>query len=155
MTGVQTCALPIYSKVSAQVILDFLIFHGVKNVGVKFSGSKGFHLIIPFKAFPKQILNLKTSDEFPEYPRIITQYIIEKTKNQLIKKITELTTGSKYVRDFSVSEQVMPDLILVSPRHLFRMPYSLHEKTSLASIVLTRKELDNFELKHANSLKIQ
>ncbi|MCJ2514069.1 MAG: hypothetical protein LN408_06505, partial [Candidatus Thermoplasmatota archaeon] len=28
------------------------------------------------------------------------------------------------------------DIILVSPRHLFRTPYSLHEKTALASIII-------------------
>ena len=44
-----------YSKIAAEVILDFLKLHRVKNVGIKFSGSKGMHLIIPWKAFPKQI----------------------------------------------------------------------------------------------------
>jgi hypothetical protein len=49
----------------------------------------------------------------------------------------------------------MPDLILVSPRHLFRMPYSLHEKTSLASVGLKPEEIKNFQPKDANPLKIK
>jgi hypothetical protein len=92
---------------------------------------------------------------FPEWPRIITQYIAEKTKPQLIQKITELTNPNKYVKDFEADKAVMPDLILVSSRHLFRMPYSLHEKTALASIVLNKEELQNFQLTDANPLKLK
>jgi DNA primase catalytic subunit len=54
-----------YSKIYAKIIIDFLEFSGVKNVGIKFSGSKGFHLIIPWKAFPEEINGVKTSDMFP------------------------------------------------------------------------------------------
>ncbi len=144
-----------YSKISAQIILNILKFHGVTNVGIKFSGSKGFHLIIPWKAFPKEINGIKTSDKFPEYPRIITQYIIEKTIPQLVEKITDLERPNKYVKDFKASKEVMPDIILVSPRHLFRMPYSLHEKTSLASVVLAPEEIENFELPDADPMKVQ
>src|SRR3989338_8403883 len=60
---------------------------------------------------------------------------------QTREKITKLTIGSKYVKDFSASEKVMPDIILVSSRHLFRMPYSLHEKTALASIVIDENKI--------------
>ena len=46
------------------------------------------------------------------------------------------------------------DLVLVAPRHLFRMPYSLHEKTALASIVIDKNEIKNFTPKDANPMKI-
>jgi DNA primase catalytic subunit len=144
-----------YSKISAEVILEFLEFHGVKNVGIKFSGSKGFHLIVPWKAFPNEVNGVKTSDMFPEWARVISKYITEKTKEMLIEKITDLERPNKYVKDFTAPKEVMPDIILVSPRHLFRMPYSLHEKTSLASTVLTREELKNFQLKDADPMKIR
>lgn len=144
-----------YSKVLAKLIIKFLKFHGIKNLGLKFSGSKGFHLIIPYKAFPKEINQINVSDMFPQWPRIILNYINEKTKPELIKKITEMTTGSKYVQDKISAKEVIPDLILVSPRHLFRMPYSLHEKTALASIVIEPEQLDNFQPKDADPMKIQ
>ncbi|MEX0932524.1 MAG: DNA primase small subunit domain-containing protein [Candidatus Pacearchaeota archaeon] len=143
-----------YSKVLVQQIMKVLDFHGVKNVGIKFSGSKGFHMIIPWKAFPKEINSVKTSDMFPEWPRILTHYISEKTKPLLIKEVSALTVGNKYIRDFEVTKEVMPDIILVSPRHLFRMPYSLHEKTALASIVLYLSEIENFQPKDASPLKV-
>lgn len=144
-----------YSKISAEVILNFLEFHGIKNIGIKFSGSKGFHLILPWKALPKEINGVKTSDMFPEWARIILRYISEKTKGPLIEKISDLERPSKYVRDFKAPKEVMPDIILVSPRHLFRMPYSLHEKTSLASVVLTREEVKSFQLKDADPMKAE
>ncbi len=144
-----------YSKISAEIIINILRFHGVENCGIKFSGSKGFHIIVPWKSFPKEINKIKTSDMFPEWPRIITHYIMEKTKKQLIEKITNLTNSSKYIKDFQASEEVMPDIILVSPRHLFRMPYSLHEKTALASVVLDAEEITGFQLKDADPLKVK
>lgn len=145
-----------YSKIMVQQILGFLKFHGVKNVGIKFSGSKGFHLIIPWKAFPKEINSVQTSSKFPDWPRILLKYINEKIKPNLVKEITKITLGkgAEYVRDYEASNEVLPDLILVSPRHLFRMPYSLHEKTSLASIVLDEESLRKFELKDADPMKI-
>ncbi len=142
-----------YSKISAEIIIEMLRFHGVKNIGVKFSGNKGFHIIIPWKAFPKEINNVQTKNMFPEWPRIITKYIIHATKKRLIEKITEISKPNKYVKDFQAHKEVMPDIILVSPRHLFRMPYSLHEKTALASVVLNPEEISNFQLKDADPLK--
>ncbi|MDZ4226680.1 MAG: DNA primase small subunit domain-containing protein, partial [Candidatus Pacearchaeota archaeon] len=147
-----------YSKIMAELIIKVLKFHGVKNFGIKFSGSKGFHIIVPSKAFPQTIHNNKTSDMFPEWPRILTKYIMEMVKKELIEKITRLmekTGSNKYVKDFQASEQVMPDLILVSPRHLFRMPYSLHEKTALASVVLKPEEIHGFQPKDADPFKAE
>jgi len=144
-----------YSKIMAELIINLLKFHGLKNMGVKFSGSKGFHIIVPWKAFPKRVHENLTSNMFPEYPRIITKYIMEKTKKQLIDKVSNLTRPSKYIKDYRAPKEVMPDLVLVAPRHLFRMPYSLHEKTSLSSVVLNPDEVKDFELKHANPLKVK
>ena len=144
-----------YSKILLEQIIKILDFHGIKNYGIKFSGSKGFHILVPWKAFPKKVNNLETSDMFPEWPRIITNYITEKTKPLLIKELTKLTTENKYIRDFAAAKEVMPDIILVSPRHLFRMPYSLHEKTALASIVLELDEIKDFQPRDANPLKIK
>jgi len=146
-----------YSKIMAELIIKVLKFHGIKNVGIKFSGSKGFHIIIPWKAFPKTMNNKKTSEMFPEWPRIIIKYIMEMIKKELIDRITQLTRSdsNKYVKDFQAPEKVMPDLILVAPRHLFRAPYSLHEKTALASVVITPEQLSEFQPKNADPFKVE
>lgn len=145
-----------YSKVMLKQVLALLKFHGIKNVGIKFSGSKGFHMILPWKAFPKEVNGMNTKDLFPDLPRILLQYISEKTKPALVKEITKISLGpgSEYVRDYQASSEVIPDLVLVSPRHLFRMPYSLHEKTSLVSIVLRPEEIDSFDLKDADPMNL-
>jgi hypothetical protein len=107
---------------------------------------------------------VKTSEMFPVWPRIITQFIMEATKADLIKDITETSeekydSVKKYIKgeektgDFA--KKVMPDLVLVSPRHLFRMPYSLHEKTALASAVLLPEEISNFQPRDADPLKVK
>ena len=143
-----------YSKVMADLVVKMLNFHGIKNIGIKFSGSKGFHLIVPWKAFPKEMNESKVSDMFPRYPRIILSYLTERIRPELVKRITEILTDNKYVKDIEESEKVIPDMILVSPRHLFRAPYSLHEKTALASVVLNSSELKNFHPRDADPMKV-
>lgn len=142
-----------YSKILAELVIKTLRFYGVKNIGLKFSGSKGFHIIIPWKAFPEEINEAKVSEKFPEFPRILTLFLMEATKEELIQRISQLTRPSKYIKDFQAPKEVMPDMILVSPRHLFRAPYSLHEKTSLASVVIKPEQLKNFQPRDADPLK--
>ena len=144
-----------YSKIMAELIIKIFKFHGIKNIGIKFSGSKGFHIIIPWKAFPKEINNVQTKDKFPEWPRIIVRYLIEKIEKQLIEKVSSLESPSKYVKDFQAPKEVIPDLVLVSPRHLFRTPYSLHEKTALSSVVLNPEKIQDFDMKDADPMKVK
>lgn len=229
-----------YSRIYSELLIDALEFHGIKNLGIKFSGSKGFHIIVPWKAFPKEVYGQKTKDMFPEWPRAICNYLsdilnkkfTEKLLNEMdLKEIAKLT-GKKekdliiteckickrpaeirymvtWLCPYCKNEVVMQektkkipkcpdcrkdmleksredmyycifcainslknpelfekerikseeftvaDLILVSPRHLFRMPYSLHEKTSLSSIVIDKKEIKNFQIKDARPFKTE
>lgn len=142
-----------YAKIMAELIVKVFRFHGVKNIGVKFSGSKGFHLLVPWKAFPKKVGEMKTLDMFPQWPRIILKYLSAQIKEPLIDVVSNLLKQSKYIKDFEAPKEVMPDLILVSPRHLFRAPYSLHEKTALASIVVNPLEVKDFDIKDADPMK--
>ncbi len=226
-----------FSKKAARAIINVFKKHGIKNWGLKFSGSKGLHILLPWKSFPKEIAGEKTKDLFPELPRKLLTYIrfkaeqelknliseeeLDKFYNTKIKrgikcdnckelaqkyeltdyfcskcrrresrnmfegqkkdykcpdcgtmlKIEKFTTiyeckkcnisSKDNPKNFSrniemdLFELMGLDLIMVSPRHLFRMPYSLHEKTALASIVLDEEELDNFDLKDADSLKVK
>jgi len=149
-----------YSKISAELIIRALEFHGVKNLGIKFSGSKGFHIIVPWRAFPEEIHGVKTKNMFPEWPRLICGYLNELIKENLIERISALSNQNQknqksYVRDTEAPKQVAPDILLVSSRHLFRMPYSLHEKTSLASVVIDRHRISEFQVADANPLKVQ
>jgi DNA primase catalytic subunit len=213
---------------------------GIENIGVKFSGSKGMHVLIPWKAFPETIYNQKTKDMFPEWPRILCEFLGEEIKPRLAERIfaddslkdlarktgkqeedlivtecvsckrpvikkflvTWLCPFCKIEKTFIIKNKRVPkcsecskemfeksrkeilvceycnfnsiknpemfgktrekteglidaDLVLVSPRHLFRMPYSLHEKTALSSIVLDKDKIMNFQIKDAKPLKVE
>lgn len=241
------------SKIAAELIIKELEKNGVKNYGIKFSGSKGFHLMISNKAFPKEFDGMQTKDMFPEWPRAICGYLMENIRKEYnlrvgsivstkeVEKRTKLKAkdleavrcgkcGKKAIKgalvkyncpvcgltidrkDVKISKrrlkclnadcagvleshqeseyyycedcldpnnekthlnsQTNPelfeaergisaeliaslDLVLVAPRHLFRMPYSLHEKTTLASVVLTKEELAAFDPNMADPMKIQ
>jgi hypothetical protein len=154
-----------YSKITAKLILEALEFHGIKNYGLKFSGNKGFHIIVPWKAFPGEVNGILTKNMFPEWPRLMVEHLNDFIREKLIDEIGKITSENlkgegikKYIKgEEKVGDavsKVMPDLILVSPRHLFRMPYSLHEISGLSSVVLSKEQLDNFSLKDADPLKL-
>lgn len=220
-----------YAKIAARLIIRFLEHNGMKSVGIKFSGSKGFHILIPWKAFPEEVNGEKTKDKFPEWPRAIAGYVGESIHEKLTEEMIKISnlpenyeikykpTGElaiekkvthyvcknckarmDYMKEKStkktlrchlcnydmekISEDIVyvadsnkdnsqknphlfqkklttknlidsVDIVLVAPRHLFRAPYSLHEKTSLVSMVLTKEELENFDVHMADPLKIK
>jgi len=81
-----------YSKIYAEVLVDVLKSNGIRNIGIKFSGSKGFHIIIPCKAFPIEISGKKTSEMFPEWPRLICSYLTSQIHKKLRERITDETS---------------------------------------------------------------
>lgn len=256
-----------YSIKGAKLLIEQLESFGITSYGIKFSGSKGMHIVVPSKAFPEEFQGLQTKNMFPEWPRAIVSYLMQKTKKRLGEEIkkeeinfeaiqermnlsekelvtiqcpncnnsvdksnfvyfecekcstpyqrphykvtakklrctdescsgfmkvvkeedyffcdkckTKLSTNTDYkgssrfnsstvesreskmdlkASDFKKgleSDLIVPlDLILVASRHLFRMPYSLHEKTSLSSVVIDKEELDSFTPANANPLKV-
>ncbi len=220
-----------YSKMAAESLIKALEFHGVKGVGIKYSGSKGFHIIVPWKSFPKEVYGEETKHMFPKFPRLVCQYLTEVARPILEKEIEEedqkftskLDKGTMCTRCKKIANEISKvvlycpyckreessvfagetkkkkkcpecrsemiekdkrifyrcdtcnldslknpdnfrasidifkvlgvDVILVSSRHLFRMPYSLHEKTALASIVLQKEKVRDFQVKDANPFK--
>ncbi len=51
--------------------------------------------------------------------------------------------------DLNPDPLIKVDTLLISSRHLYRMPYSLHEKSLLASVVIDADELLSFEREDA------
>src|SRR3989338_7822546 len=45
------------SKEASKLVIDLIEEYGIKNYGIKFSGSKGLHIIISGKAFPSKFEN--------------------------------------------------------------------------------------------------
>lgn len=153
-----------YAKIVGAIIIKFLSDIGVRNVSTKFSGNKGFHLSIPFEAFSSEIVGFgPTRLLFPQAPQKIAMYLMKELKGPISKAILEYsgpveTIAKKYnldVGDLIIDDDVSYNLnyiklieidtILITSRHLFRMPYSLHEKSGLASIPVRNDSIMDFE----------
>lgn len=127
-----------HSKLIAYYIIEALKFNDIKQAFVKFSGNKGFHIAVPFNSFPEIINNVQTKELFPDGPRIIAAYLIQFIKPHIKKRITELNIRTP------IDEFMKIDTILISSRHMFRAPYSLHEKSGLVSIPVDADNLLGF-----------
>ena len=172
------CKIMEYSRISAALIIEFLRYCEVKDISIKFSGNKGFHIGIPFEALPKQVGSNLTKDLFPDAAKKIAFYIKENIKEELGKRILEYEQGQFHnikervnlpdediiryetnklgdkIAKLNVDKFLEIDTILISPRHLYRMPYSLHEKSGLVSLPLDPDKVLEFEKSMAEPEKI-
>jgi hypothetical protein len=156
------CKLLEYSKVTAFLLVEALKFHDIKNFSIKFSGGSGFHIGVPFKSFPSSINNVRTKNLFPEAPRAIATYLQEMIRVPLANKITEKTSlldlsrkigkvAPSFMKDskFDPFSFISLDTILISNRHLFRSPYSFHEKSGLVSVPIDKNKVLDFDIYEA------
>ena len=225
-----------FSKITAYLFIKSLKDNGVKDVSCKFSGNKGFHIGVPFEAFPSEVAGKKTDSLFPEGPKKISQYLLYSIVNNYIKiennhiifdnqysftlnqfkekfpeqdflinkcteckqeihlkekeeknefvcpkceqrlktdkefikcdkckvlmqkfegKVALCKCGSnKYNSTFNPLSVIEVDTILISSRHMYRMPYSLHEKSGLASLPIDPDNVMGFEKEMAHPDKI-
>ncbi len=126
------------SKIIAHYLIEAIKFHDVKYISVKFSGNKGFHIAIPFKAFPARVNDLETIKLFPDGPKIIAKYLIKMTEPLLVEHHGE-----------QFREKIKLDTLLISNRHMFRAPYSMHEKSGLVSLPIQPEEVLRFDKERA------
>ena len=127
------------SKLITHFLVQALKFHNIKNVSVKFSGNKGFHIGVPFKSFPKTFNEEKTKSLFPDSARIMAEYLTDMIREHLSEKI----------KGGNIDEILKVDTVLISSRHLYRAPYSLHEKSGLVSIPIDPERVLEFDKKEA------
>ena len=160
-------ALYEFSQVCAYVIAKALDYHGIKHYGVKYSGNKGFHIGIPFECFPKKVNDVELKDLFPEGAIRVAMYLKEFIRKNLAKELLKKFTLEEIKKKTGMSHKKLVitgeldpfafieiDTILISSRHLYRAPYSLHEKSGLASIPLNKKKIMEFDLNTANPKKV-
>ncbi len=168
------CAFFEYSKIAADLVIKALLFYKIKSVSCKFSGNNGFHIGMPFEAFPDKIRNEETKKLFPGAPRKIALYIKELIKNELGSKIMEIENNSfdavigktkktaQEIIMYNNNEIVLNvepflniDTLLISSRHLYRMPYSLNEKSGLVSIPIDPQKAIIFNKEEAIPEKVR
>ncbi len=156
-----------YSQAAAHIICQAFEHHGIQHFGLKFSGNHGFHIGIPWKAIPEQVQNKLTKNQFPEGPRMIAAYLQEFTRNALAQFLLSQETiqqmsakTKKGVEELIIHGKFDPykiltiDTVLIASRHLYRMAYSLNEKSGLVSIPLEPKEILSFKRENAAPEKV-
>ncbi len=123
-----------WAKKTSSLIVEYLReINKIKTVQLKFSGNKGFHIAVPFESFPSAFGGVSIEKVFPEAPRIIALYLKERIGKYLEKEIGQ----DPFLK-------VELDTIFIASRHLFRMPYSLHEKSGLVSLPMYHDEIERF-----------
>lgn len=90
------------TKMIGAALVSALKSHGIKSITAKFSGNKGFHIGVPFEAFPKEINGEDTSNFFPDGVRKIAEYLVYYIDNKdnhfsLSEKIMAGTEWTEYM----------------------------------------------------------
>jgi len=155
-----------YSSKTARLIIEYLKGQGLKNIGIKFSGNKGWHIGVPAESFPEKIFGgkIEIRKTFPQ----LLEKILKKIKKDLNDYLNEINPSyyesniSEILRKTGKTKDEITekgkinflklmdiDLAMASPRHLIRSPYSLHEKQGLVSIVINEKDIEKFEFDDA------
>ena len=151
------------TKIIVKRVLEFLKSYGVETTSLKFSGNRGFHLMIPWESFPKKMhFTEETRKMYPELAQKIIDFIrfkiYDDLRDDLVKwkgswsSLAEMLEGHP--------EEMSPYLFVDienrwSSRHLFRLPYSINEKTGLVSVPLRLKDLKDFEKEDARPEKVR
>jgi len=156
------------SKITVKTLCEALEDHGIKNYSIKSTGGKGFHIGIPFEFFPKRIDDKKIEKMYPEAPKAVIEYLKDYVKDTLRERFLELDNPlklaervGKNIDDCIDEEGINPlklveiDSMVASSRHMFRLPYSLHEKSLLVSLPILLSQLDKFQKEDASSWKIK
>ncbi|NOZ81729.1 MAG: hypothetical protein GXO63_01100 [Candidatus Micrarchaeota archaeon] len=133
-----------HSAIAASVIIGFLSDLGLRP-SVKFSGRRGFHIIVPSECFPKNVDEKPVSRMYPELQEIIIEYIKKSVGEAIIERLAEFEGGyaslSKKVGGLKkLSPYEFIEVEKWGVRHLFRMPYSLHPGTWLVSVPVVDPE---------------
>ena len=154
------------AKIVTKQIIEALKDHGVKNYSLKFTGGKGFHIGIPFESLPEKVNFQPVVSLYPELLQKIIEYIKWYIRDQLKEELLAFASPKeisqrigKPLREISNEEGINPFKIVsmdvFGSRHLFRLPYSLHESSLLVSLPVKPEDLEKFEKEHALPEKVK
>ena len=138
------------SKVTAELVVEELRQHGIENISVKFSGNRGFHIGVRGEAFPQEIGDEHYSDLYPHLARGIVDYMRNNLRDQMIREVEKSGLTEEMQTDEGKDPYQVADIENDwGQRHLFRMPYSLHDGSGLVSLPIEPDEISQFEKKDA------
>jgi hypothetical protein len=151
-----------YAQLTTDLLVEALQFNNITSIGLKYSGNRGFHILIPFSSFPQRVNLVETRLLFPDAPRTISDYLKNLIRDTLAERILEKSTMKEIVQStgkkmeelkkddvFDPYSVVELDTVFISSRHMMRAPYSINEKTWLVSVPITENQIKNFRLSSA------
>ncbi|MFQ6010094.1 MAG: hypothetical protein ACE5J7_03185 [Candidatus Aenigmatarchaeota archaeon] len=149
-----------HARAAAIAVVDLLKDMGISPT-VKFSGSRGFHIGIASNAFPNRVDSRPVAQQYPEIPQAIAGFIREKARDKIMDSLIRMEGGHAAltktvgkIKELSPYEFVEIEKDWGS-RHMFRAPYSLHNKTWLASVPIPLFKLKSFKKESANPEKVK
>jgi hypothetical protein len=143
------------AKVTAEMLVEELRQHGIENISVKFSGNRGFHIGVRGEAFPEKIGDEDYSKLYPHLARGIVDYIRNNLEERLISEAENRGFSDQISTDDGKDPFQVADIENDwGQRHLFRMPYSLHDTSGLVSLPIEPEEIMDFEKKDAEIEKV-
>jgi hypothetical protein len=144
------------SKETAKLVIEELKQHGIENISIKFSGNRGFHIGVRAEAFPKKINDKDIVEMYPRLPRGIIDYIREELREELIQKVEEYGFKEEMQTENGIDPFQVSDIENNwGQRHLFRMPYSLHDGSWLVSKPIAINDLMDFKKEDAKMENIE
>lgn len=149
------------AQLAAVLICNFLEKYGIRNYGIKFSGSRGFHICLPFEMFPKEVDYKPLAKQYPKISRILARFLRSKIRNELMKELMKRKSAKELIELLEEPPERLDPFYFIEiekdwgPRHLFRASYSLNEKTWLVSLPIDFSRLKNFSIDMANPQTIK
>jgi hypothetical protein len=151
-----------HAKAAAGIVHRELERHGLRSISLKYTGGKGFHLGVPWESMPRKLNFRDTVKMFPDLARQMGLYLKERIGTELEKRLLKMNNpeelagiSGKPLESIVTEDGIDPfrivdiDPVLISPRHLFRMAYSLNRSTGYASLPVSIRDLDEFRKEHA------
>jgi hypothetical protein len=149
------------AKVATNQVVEALRDHGIANLSLKFTGGSSFHLCVPFEALPPTINFKPTARQYPEVFEKVVGYVKSYVRDQLREELLALDnplnlagrvnkTIDEIIGEAGIDPFKLISLDVFGSRHLFRLPYSLHESSFLVSLPLKASELKGFRKEDAS-----
>ena len=154
------------AKTVVKQIVSALKDHGVRNYGIKYTGGKSFHMVVPFESLPQKIDMKPMHMQYPAAMEKIIEYVKWYTTEPLRDELLALATHtelaervgtgvSEIVSDEGIEPFKIVSMDIFGSRHMFRLPYSLHEKSLLVSLPVKIDQLDKLRKEDAEPDKVK
>lgn len=138
------------SKETAELVVEELRQHGIENVSVKFSGNRGFHIGVRGEAFPNKVGDETFAELYPHLARAVVDYIRDNLEEILVDRVRKHGLEDEMETEEGLDPFQVTDIENDwGQRHLFRMPYSLHDSSGLVSLPLEPENISEFEKEDA------